>query len=307
MFDATDTGVLYTDYARRADGRPIASSWSYDTLAREPGRPSVRRSPSGDVEYWLARSDPLLNTVLPGTCVSLIVNLGDEWAIGRSLSTTAMVPRLSVLGPFTKPQLLCVGPLVRCIGVIVPPILCRDLFGVRASDLADRVLSLDELWSPAPVRQLADMASSSGLRTGAAALVDAVLTRLGSASNVDRIGQTATSIIQDLGGRVSIRALADRHGMPRQQFAQRFRDVTGLTPKLFARITRFQRLVRSLLTTDVERWSSLPTSTGFYDQAHMVNEFRAFAGSAPRVFFRPYGATAGTTKGLRGRPSEWIA
>lgn len=307
MFDATETGVLYTEYGRPAAAGPIASSWSYDTLAHEPGRPSVRQRLNGDVEYWLARSDPLLNTVLPGTCISLIVNLGDAWTVGRSLATAAMAPRLSVIGPFTTSRLLCVGPLVRSIGVIVPPILCRDLFGMPASDVADRVLSLDELWSPARVRQLADRVSSHDLRSGAAALAEAVLARIGPAPNVDRIGRTATTIIQDLGGRVSIRALADRHGMARQQFAQRFRDATGLSPKRFARIIRFQHLVRSLLATDVERWSCLPTSTGFYDQAHMINEFRTFAGTAPTVFFRPHAAILGATIHLHGRPSEWIA
>jgi len=45
---------------------------------------------------------------------------------------------------------------------------------------------------------------------------------------------------------------------------------------------------------------------GFYDQAHMINEFRMFAGSAPTAFFKPHGESPGDVAiRVRGRPSEW--
>jgi transcriptional regulator GlxA family with amidase domain len=100
--------------------------------------------------------------------------------------------------------------------------------------------------------------------------------------------------------------MARIYGLSRHQFARRFSAAAGLPPKLFARLTRFQALVHDLLSTDVSRWASVALATGFYDQAHMINEFRAFAGSPPTVFFRPHGSKSGLTKiQLRGRPSEW--
>jgi hypothetical protein len=39
----------------------------------------------------------------------------------------------------------------------------------------------------------------------------------------------------------------------------------------------------------------------------MINEFRAFAGSPPTVFFQPHGSDLDSAKiQLRGRPSEWL-
>ncbi len=123
----------------------------------------------------------------------------------------------------------------------------------------------------------------------------------------ETVGQTAPRIITLHAGRVSIDDMARSHGLSRQQFARRFRGTAGLPPKLFARITRFQTLVHVLLSTDVSRWASVSTSLGFYDQAHMVNDFRAFAGSPPTVFFRPHGGHVDpTTIQLHGRPSEWL-
>ena len=62
-----------------------------------------------------------------------------------------------------------------------------------------------------------------------------------------------------------------------------------------------------LLSTDVSRWVSVSSAMGFYDQAHMINEFRAFAGSPPTVFCQPHGGNIDPANvQLRGRPSEWL-
>jgi len=93
----------------------------------------------------------------------------------------------------------------------------------------------------------------------------------------------------------------------RQRLARGFHDATGLSPKLFARIVRFQGLVHALLSNDVAAWASVASDAGFYDQAHMINEFRDFAGAPPTTFFKPHDPTINPSHiRLRGRPSEWL-
>ena len=108
-------------------------------------------------------------------------------------------------------------------------------------------------------------------------------------------------------GRVSIQGIARTLGLSRQEFACSFRAAAGLPPKLFARITRFQALVHALLVTDVTQWGSMSSASGYYDQAHMINEFREFSGSPPRIFFQPHGSEIEPARiQVRGRPSEWL-
>jgi AraC-like DNA-binding protein len=122
-----------------------------------------------------------------------------------------------------------------------------------------------------------------------------------------KIAKTAPRLIKLHAGYVSIDDMARSHGLSRQQFTRRFSAIAGLPPKLFARITRFQALVHALLSNDVSRWTSVSSDVGFYDQSHMINEFRVFAGSSPTVFFCPHGGGIDATKvQIRGRPSEWL-
>jgi transcriptional regulator GlxA family with amidase domain len=56
--------------------------------------------------------------------------------------------------------------------------------------------------------------------------------------------------------------MTQRQGVSRQHLARRFRHAAGMSPKMFARITRFQALVRALLENDVSQWAGVSTSVG---------------------------------------------
>lgn len=300
-------GVLYTDHRHLRGAAPVASLWSYASCARTPERPPVVVNTNGSREFFLDRSDPLLNTILPGTTVSLIVNRGDAWAAGRSLASSAQLPRICVVGPFTKPRILHVGRSVDAAGVVIPVVMTFGLFGVPASELVDQIVDLQDLWGRDPVERIGAAMAGLSPQACVALLRDEVVTRLGRLESGDTIALGATRAIQRSAGTVPVDRLARHHGMSRQLFACRFAAAAGVPPKLFARITRFQGLVHMLLSTDVSQWAAQASAAGFYDQAHMINEFRGFAGASPTVFFQPHGGEAERVDiELRGRPSEWV-
>jgi AraC-like DNA-binding protein len=54
-----------------------------------------------------------------------------------------------------------------------------------------------------------------------------------------------------------------------------------LTPKLFARVCAFQRVIRSIGQRSEIDWADTAATCGYYDQAHLIREFRAFSGLTP--------------------------
>src|SRR5262245_11897306 len=142
MSDASDPGIVYTEHVALRAATPLASLWSYDVRPRGRDRRPIAVQPDGSREYWLERSDPLLNTILPGTAVSLVVNIGDQWAAGRTLSSAALIPRVCVVGPVTQSRILHVGRSVRAVGAVVAPTMTSTVFGVPAAELVDRIVPL---------------------------------------------------------------------------------------------------------------------------------------------------------------------
>jgi AraC-like DNA-binding protein len=79
--------------------------------------------------------------------------------------------------------------------------------------------------------------------------------------------------------------LAEELGWSRKRLAARFREEIGLTPKAVARVLRFERAVQLAERGDIG-WGRLARECGYYDQAHLIHEFRAISGCTPGTFFQ---------------------
>lgn len=95
----------------------------------------------------------------------------------------------------------------------------------------------------------------------------------------DVIVRQASTLLQS---GVDVRTVANHFATSQQTLITRFRERTGLTPKTFSRIERFQHLV---LNQDPKTsWVDAALDAGFSDQSHMVREFRRFAGISPTKY-----------------------
>jgi AraC-like DNA-binding protein len=81
---------------------------------------------------------------------------------------------------------------------------------------------------------------------------------------------------------VRVAELASEIGCSRRHLTDGFREQVGVSPKLLARILRFQRAVA--LVGRGPGWAEIAARCGYYDQAHMVRDFQQFAGAAPGEF-----------------------
>jgi AraC-like DNA-binding protein len=62
-----------------------------------------------------------------------------------------------------------------------------------------------------------------------------------------------------------------------------FRDTVGVGPKTFARLERFRRAVDAARAQEAPSWAVIALDVGYYDQAHLIADFRAIAGATPQA------------------------
>jgi AraC-like DNA-binding protein len=63
----------------------------------------------------------------------------------------------------------------------------------------------------------------------------------------------------------------------------------GLTPKRFARVRRLQRILDAAARNVNVDWAEAAVEHGYYDQAHLINDFRELTGITPTAY-RPRAA-----------------
>lgn len=162
--------------------------------------------------------------------------------------------------------------------VKLSPLAARPLLGIPAPELAGRVVPLDAVLGDELTERLAD---APGWPERFALLDAALGERLDRARRAPADVAVAWRRLAATHGSVSISGLARELGWSRRHFGERFREHVGLAPKPAARVLRFRRALELMERDDGARLGEIALECGYYDQAHLNRDFRAFAGSAP--------------------------
>ncbi len=178
------------------------------------------------------------------------------------------------------------------------------LLGVSASAIAGRIVALEDLWGDAASRRLFDRLGDAKSTVDAAAILErAIAERLAIADGRHARAQLALDAAARLTS-APVNAVAVELGVSERHLRRVFRDTVGVSPKTFARLARFHRALRAARADDHAGWASIAAAVGYYDQAHLIAEFREIAGVTPRALLDELRATASRDRALRNPQSS---
>jgi AraC-like DNA-binding protein len=218
--------------------------------------------------------------ILPDGRAEFVIHLGDAFA---RVDQGAMQrqPRAIFAGQLDRPLSLQPTGCVAVLGVRFRPEGAARFTRVPQHELIGQTVDV-ALASPT----LADVARR--VRDSAASLPEAVRLvecLLDGAERHDGPDHRVASVVEAIrrrGGRVAIERAAADTGLSRRQLERLFLRDVGLSPKQFARISRFQHALRILEhDTSPARGLRAAHASGYADQAHFIRDFREFAGCAP--------------------------
>ncbi len=92
-------------------------------------------------------------------------------------------------------------------------------------------------------------------------------------------------------GSVNIEQVAAMACLSLRQFERVCKDRIGLPPKLFARLVRFSKAYRIRENSTDASWTSIAYECGYFDQMHMIRDFKEFAGVAPGIIEKELNST----------------
>lgn len=96
----------------------------------------------------------------------------------------------------------------------------------------------------------------------------------------------AVSSITSQPNQLSLWQLSDQIGYSQKHFISLFKKQVGVAPKQYLKIMRFQKAILAIEKDMSMHWNDLALQNGFYDQAHFINEFRAFSGFTPGEYVK---------------------
>ena len=169
---------------------------------------------------------------------------------------------------------------MRSVSARLQPAAAGVLFGVDPVALVDSFVALD-----LPEDLLAQLQAAPDWQAMVAPLNGWLLGLAHDRRSDDPVAIQASRLRQ-LNGNIAIQDLADAAGFSLRHFQRRFRALTGVNPKHYARICRIGHAVyRKQLQPDAS-WTTLAHDAGYSDQPHFIRDFKALTGTLPRDFLR---------------------
>jgi AraC-like DNA-binding protein len=155
-----------------------------------------------------------------------------------------------------------------------------DLFGVPSSEVTNHTYDADAVLGK-PVRELEHrLGNCETFQQRGSVANHFFAERLKHAQALDRMAVAADRILNS-SGNLSSAELAGQAGIGVRQFQREFSARFGASPKLFSRMVRFQNALDTKARSSTKSWTDVAHELGYYDQMHMVHEFKEFTGESP--------------------------
>jgi AraC-like DNA-binding protein len=159
----------------------------------------------------------------------------------------------------------------------------KAVLGVPVSLVAGRIVELEEFWGRAETARLVDrLAEAEDAHDAANILEETIEQRVAHATERDTRVELALDAAKRL-PTANVNTVAAELGVSERHLRRAFRETVGVSPKEFAKLARFRRALRAAREDAEASWASVAVTAGYYDQAHLIAEFRAIAGVTPRT------------------------
>jgi AraC-like DNA-binding protein len=239
--------------------------------------------------FWLIQGGqtPRLEKILPCGMFELVVNLkNDEIHIhnGDQSERSQRFSGAVFSGTYSRPFVCNALQHEAIMGVHFKAGGAFPFLNANASELTDTHVNLFDLWGRSGLELRERLCLAATAQQRFRIMEQSLREHLRHYPNRQGHMKLALTMFANGGNGALVRDVARELGFPQRRFIQMFRSQIGLTPKVFCRITRFQRARILAEKTQLPNWAQLAVSCGYFDQSHLIKDFQLFAGSTPRLY-----------------------
>ena len=231
------------------------------------------RPPAAALARWIECGWCLQNTkavapypVPPDGCIDIVYERGSG---------------LRVVGTMTTQQRFAFTETAEFTGIRFRPGMAKRFLGVSAAELTDIAVPFDDIQAR-PARELSrrlddahSIQKAMAILMAAAPLPDPALTP----------AQRAIEALTQVNGNTNLDITAQQAGLSTRQFRRLCLEEAGLSPKRLCRILRFRYASQLALRCKRAGWAAIALHAGYFDQAHLIRDFREFTGTTPMAVF----------------------
>ena len=192
-------------------------------------------------------------------------------------------PQCLICGQQTEYKDITTSPgSVGMLAVVFYPYALRAFFPNPVSEFTNQSISLNNFFQ-AETKELQEHIIEANSVYSRILLIENFLLNTLSIPSSFSIVREAVNIITKVNGQLAVSKTAGKLNISKRQLERIFLANVGISPKKFGRIVRFNNSIK--LFKKVEPLTILAYEAGYFDQSHLVHDFREFSGLSPKEFF----------------------
>ena len=237
--------------------------------------------------YKSSKSAHAIERALPDGCAQLIVNLRedemrlyDRW----SFHLTQKLNGALLVGPQTEFCVIDTAGLTDVAGVHFKPGGAYPFFRPPMQEMHASHVPLDALWGRFAGELRERLLAARTPQQRLFLMEQMLLAQAGKRLERHPAVHFALGQFQTAPHATTIAEITQQTGFSARHFIEMFRREVGMTPKLFCRVHRFQRTLKSIAAGKPISWSAVALESGYFDQAHFIHDFHAFSGVSPSAY-----------------------
>jgi AraC-like DNA-binding protein len=242
-----------------------------------------------DYFYYLDGSMPYRREkVLPTGWLDLEVNLGDAIQIYDASGTKSVATCVDSwwVGVWSTYGTVEWPLSIQLIGIHFKPGGAYPFLKFPLSELHNQIVSADVILGHYAADLRERLYDAPIIQARFALLEQLLLAHLGEVPHELKAVRYAVAEITRQHGTLSIRALSDHLGFSQNYLVTQLKRMVGIAPKALARLHRLKHVLHSIDPTQPTDWALIAYQSGYYDQSHFNNDFRAFTGHSPTDYLR---------------------
>ncbi|MBN9295761.1 MAG: AraC family transcriptional regulator [Filimonas sp.] len=239
--------------------------------------------------YWVLEDELPSNSSyvyrsMADTCVEMVFHYRGTFDELTADNTTRSSFKAGLNGQTSHYNRFVTHESFALFGVYLYPFALPALFNISAEAVSNEMPDLQQLLG-SEGKQLEEqvmLAATNQVR--ADILSSFFIKKLSKSDNpVQPIFSSVMYLLQAQHA-VNITTLANDYFLSMRQFERKFKACAGFTPKLYARIARFQQALKQYGSKQ-KSLTRIAYDCGYYDQAHFIHDFKSFSGHNPQHFF----------------------
>lgn len=235
--------------------------------------------------YWRSVADrAYVDRALARGAVAVIIDVGARQRLDVFEAdgvTPVAVPPAFVVGPHTGSYVSRIAAGSETVAVHFLPGGARSFMPVPLRELRGACVGLDRVWGGDGIRLHRRLIAAGSVAERFAILERFLVERMGVADRHPEVVAAIEAIEARPGMRIGELSVA--LGLSPRRLSALFDDEIGLRPKAYARIRRLHVALRELRTGHTPA-AVVAAETGYFDQAHLHRELRAFTAPTPAQY-----------------------